>query len=65
MEGGRCSGGFAKRGRETAEISKRLYAVRAHVYDAQYLVGALQGVEAAKKIQEVIRTLYGTEAETK
>lgn len=56
---------FAKRGRETPEISKRLYAARAHVYDAHYLVGARRGVEAAKKIQEVIRTLYGTEAETK
>ena len=52
---------FAKRGRETEEISKRLYAVRAHVYDAHYLVGARQGVEAAKKIQDAIRTLYGIE----
>ena len=52
---------FAKRGRETEEISKRLYAARAHVYDAHYLVGARQGVEAAKKIQDAIRTLYGIE----
>ena len=52
---------FAKKGRETEEISKRLYAVRAHVYDAHYLVGTRQGVEAAKKIQDVIRTLYGIE----
>ena len=52
---------FAKKGRETEEISKLLYAVRAHVYDAHYLVGTRQGVEAAKKIQDAIRTLYGIE----
>jgi len=52
---------FAKRGRETEEIRNRLYAVRAHVYDAHYLVGARQGVEAAQKIQDAIRTLYGLE----
>jgi hypothetical protein len=54
---------FARKGRETEEISKRLYAARDHVYQAHYLVGSRQGVEAAKKIQDVIRTLYGTEAE--
>ena len=54
---------FAKRGRETAEISKRLHEARDHVYAAHYLVGTRQGVEAAKKIQDVIRTLYGTEPE--
>jgi hypothetical protein len=56
---------FAKRGRETVEISKRLYAARAHVYDAHYLVGARKGVEAARKIQDVLKTLYGIETETK
>ena len=56
---------FAKRGCETEEISKRLYAARAHVYDAHYLVGNRQGVEAARKIQDVLKTLYGIEVEKK
>jgi len=56
---------FAKRGRETEEINKRLNAARDHVYDAHYLVGARRGVDAAKKIQDVLKTLYGIEAETR
>ena len=54
---------FAQRDNESKEMTRRLREVRNHVYDAHYLVGARRGVDAAKKIQEVIRTLYGTTSE--
>ncbi len=55
---------FALRGNESKEMTQRLRDARDHVYNAHYLVGARQGVEAAKEIQAVIRTLYGTTPES-
>lgn len=55
---------FAIRGHETKEMTQRLKDVRDHVYHAHYLVGSRQGVEAAKEIQAVVRTLYGVEPES-
>ena len=54
---------FAMRDNESKEMTRRLREVRNHVYDAHYLVGARRGVDAAKKIQDVVRTLYGTAPE--
>ena len=55
---------FALRGNEPKEVAQRFKEARDHVYNAHYLVGARQGVEAAKEIQAVVRTLYGAEPES-